>query len=219
MGMNTKSSHPTAIFAQYFHAIYISKVICTSFGTERALQNDVLFAKTEHFELNMLENVFLLHCKGCLWASQASVRPLSLRPRHVFINNSMRHRWNFANKASFWSSQWALQNDALVTYFTATVQKLLSCEVSTFDEARSWTLSLWLDPAEPAGRMSSAARNLPLSLPKTAFPTSERTFEIFFKNFGRRLLKIKTFTIDINIFQMLSRRIKWVFLIIFNQKS
>ena len=94
----------------------------------------------------------------------------------------MRHRWISFNKISFWSSQWALQNDTLVTYSTATVQKLLSCEVSTFDEVRNRILSSLLDPESLIGFCRAS--------PPDEFRCSEPsafTSEDYFPDFGKNL--------------------------------
>ena len=49
--MNIEISHSIAIFAQYFHIIYINKIICTSFEIRETFSNFV-FAFDNDRDLN-----------------------------------------------------------------------------------------------------------------------------------------------------------------------
>ena len=60
--MNIEISHSIAIFAQYFHIIYINKMICTSFEIERVFQNDVLFAKIHSCRMKLRQ----ITCFRCI---------------------------------------------------------------------------------------------------------------------------------------------------------
>ena len=119
-----------------------------------------------------------------------------LKSHYVFINNSMRYRWNFANKTSFWNFQWVFSNETLIKTFTATMQKLLNCEISTFDEIRNWTLNFWLNFAEFVNwilsnlsiEWVSLFEFLSFSFSKIVFSISKRILMIFWKIFERRLL-------------------------------